>query len=129
MKRVKFAKIDKQAPLIVVPAKVNSLGRLRFLLDTGATHSCVTPQLVERLGVYSHGNAMALGAGGTMNLELVRIDSLEVGGAVVKRLTMAIVNVDHVSKLTRRIDGVLGNDFMKRFKVTIDYAKATVTFA
>jgi len=129
VKSVKFTSLDPRAPLIVVPARVNGIGRLRFLLDTGATHSCVTPQLVERLGLFVHGNATALGAGGTMNLQIVRIQSLEVAGALVKRLTVAVVNVDHVAKLTRRIDGVLGNDFMKRYVVSIDYKRSTVTFA
>jgi predicted aspartyl protease len=128
VKSVKFAKLDRRAPLIVVPAKVNGVGRLRLVLDTGATHSVVTPQLVERLGLVVHGSATAMAAGGTMNLAIVRIDSLEVAGAVVRRLTVAVVNVDHVAKLTRKIDGVVGNDFLRRFKVTIDYRKSTVTF-
>ena len=37
--------------------------------------------------------------------------------------------VDHVAQLTKRIDGVLGNDFMKRFVVTIDHRRGRVTFA
>ena len=128
MKRatVKFANVAPEAPLIVVPVKVNGVGRLRFLLDTGASHTCVTPRLVERLGLVTHGKADALGAAGAMSLALTRIESLAVGGAEVRKLTVAIVNVDHVTKLTKRLDGVLGNDFMKRFVVTIDWKKSQV---
>jgi hypothetical protein len=126
---VKFAKVDPAAPLIVVPAKVNGLGRLRFLLDTGASHTCVTPQLVKKLGITTRGKATALGAGGEMILEIAGIESLSVAGAEVRRLTVAVVNVDHVAKLTKRIDGVVGNDFLRRFVVTIDYRRGRVTFS
>ncbi len=128
MKSVKFAKLDRRAPLIVVPVTVNGVEGLRFLLDTGASHSCVSPQLVDRLGLVSRGNATALGAGGTMSLSIVRIATLELAGIVVKRLTVAVVNVDHVVKLTRHIDGVVGNDFLKRFVVTLDYKQSKVSF-
>lgn len=123
---VKFAKVAPEAPLIVVPVKVNGVGRLRFLLDTGASHTCLTPQLVEKLGLVTKGKADALGAAGAMSLALTSIDSLAVGGAEVRKLTVAIVNIDHVTKLTKRLDGVLGNDFMRRFVVTIDWKKSRV---
>jgi predicted aspartyl protease len=126
---VNFAQVSAAAPLIVVPVRVNGVGRLRFLLDTGASHSCVTPRLVKRLGLTAHGDAMALGAGGELKLSLARIDSLSVGKATVKSLTVAIVDIDHVAKLVKKVDGVLGNDFMRRFVVTLDYKKGKATFA
>lgn len=129
IRTVKFAKVDPQAPLIVVPAKVNGVGRLRFLLDTGASHTCVTPQLVKRLGLPTKGQAVALGAGGELNLELASIESLNVGGAEVTQLTVAIVDVAHVTKLTKRLDGVVGNDFMKKFVVTIDHGKSQISLS
>ena len=125
--RVKFAKLDGRAPLIVVPARVNGHGGLRFLLDTGASHSCVTPRLVARLELQTSGEATALGAGGELSLDLTRIDTLRIGAAEVHGLTVAIVDVDHVAKLVKRIDGVVGNDFLRRFLVTLDYKKRTVT--
>ena len=125
---VKFAKVNPQAPLIVVSAKVNGKGRFRFLLDTGASHSCVTPHLVERLKLELQGKAEALGAGGEMSLQLTRIESLSVGSAEVKNLMVAIVNIEHVTKLTKRLDGVVGNDFMRKFVVTIDHQKSRVSF-
>jgi predicted aspartyl protease len=124
---VKFAKFRAGAPLIVVPARVNGSAPLRFLLDTGASHSCITPQLVEHLGLRSKGETTALGAGGELSLQLTRIETLQVGAAQVHGLTVAIVDVSHVAKLVRRIDGVVGNDFLRRFVVTIDYRRNKVT--
>jgi predicted aspartyl protease len=124
---VKFARLRADAPLIVVPARVNGQGPLRFLLDTGASHSCITPQLVERLGLESRGQTTALGAGGELSLSLTEIATLRVGAAEVHGLTVAIVDVSHVAKLVRRIDGVVGNDFLRRFVVTLDYRKNKVT--
>lgn len=131
MKRgaVKFAKLNAQAPLIVVPVRLNGRGLQRFLLDTGASHSCVTPQLAKRMKLVPKGAGTALGAGGALQLQLAALGSLSVGGLTVKRLTVAIVDLDHVRQLTSRIDGVLGNDFMKRFAVTIDFPNSTVSFA
>ena len=125
---VKFAKVNPRAPLIVLTAKVNGRGRFRFLLDTGASHSCVTPHVVSKLKLSDHGKAEALGAGGEMSLALTKIESLSVGAAEVRNLTVAVVDVSHVTKLTKRLDGVVGNDFMRKFRVTIDYKKSRVSF-
>jgi predicted aspartyl protease len=124
---VKFAPLRAQAPLIVLPARVNGRGPLRFLLDTGASHSCLSPRLVARLGLASHGATTALGAGGELSLSLTRIETLEIGKAKAHGLTVAIVDVEHVARLVRRIDGVVGNDFLRRFVVTLDYRHRKLT--
>jgi predicted aspartyl protease len=126
---VKFTKGSRAAPLIVLSTRVNEVGPLRFLLDTGASHTCIAPQLVQRLALDLRGRAQALGAGGELDLQLTRIDSLSIGAATVRRLTVAVVDVDHVTKLLRRIDGVVGNDFLKHFVVTIDYRRGTLRLA
>jgi predicted aspartyl protease len=126
---VKFGKLNPRAALIVLPVRVNGKGPLRFLLDTGASHTCVTPRLVERLGLTTMGQATALGAGGELSLRLTYIDTLRIGRAEVTSLTVAIVDITHVSQLVSRVDGVVGNDFLKRFVVTLDYRKRKVTFA
>ncbi|MBK7857076.1 MAG: clan AA aspartic protease [Archangiaceae bacterium] len=124
---MKFSKPDPRAPLIVLPVKVNGRGRLRFLLDTGASHTCVAPQLVKALKLETSGNATALGAGGTLSLALTRIESLRIGAAEVRDLVVAVVDVEHVAKVLTHIDGVVGNDFLGQFVVTLDYRKRTVT--
>jgi predicted aspartyl protease len=130
VRAVKLARpISTSAPLLVVPVRVNGSGPLRFLLDTGASHSCVSPQLAERLGLARRGRATALGAGGALELRLAAVESLRVGPAEVKALTVAIVDIAHVEQLVRGLDGVLGNDFLRRFVVTLDYRKGTVKLA
>ena len=126
----KLAKRDK--PLILLETLVNDQGPFRFVLDTGAGGTIIAPELAKKLGVKADERAKpdkATGAGGQLEIRFGAVKSLEVGETKIKRLKVGIMDLAGISKaIETDIDGIIGYNFLKKFRVTIDYPKRTVTF-
>jgi predicted aspartyl protease len=126
----KLAKPDK--PLILLETMVNGKGPFRFVLDTGAGVTIISPGLAKKLNIKPHKRKKpdkATGAGGTMQIQFGTVKSLKVGEARLERLKVGIMDLSGIGKaIETEIDGIIGYNFLKKFRVTIDYPKQTVTF-
>ncbi|HWN13090.1 MAG TPA: aspartyl protease family protein [Candidatus Dormibacteraeota bacterium] len=111
---------------VIVSARINGLGPIILVLDTGADRTLVSPGALARLGipVVASGRAEVRGVTGAGPADVVWIASLEVGGA--KAGPLAIVAYDGN---LRQADGLLGRDFLDQFTVTIDAQTGRVTLA
>jgi hypothetical protein len=109
---------------IMVNATVNGSASAQLLLDTGADRTMINPRVLAAAGVSLArpvGSAMVSGVAGSQEMQFVTINSLDVGGATVGRLTVAAHGIDGAG------DGLLGRDFLDQFSVNIDSAKGVVT--
>jgi predicted aspartyl protease len=118
-------------PLLLVAALVNGTGPYCFAVDTGAGHSVLSPPVAEQLGLgQTKPVTVAGGAGEAGQGWMTRVESLEVGSTRLENLTMAVA--DFFESLSTavgaQIDGVLGHNFLSRFKVVIDYPGQTIFF-
>ena len=96
--RVKFRLAGGAQPLPLLPVRVNERGPYEFILDTGAGTSVLTPELAHSLGIKRTGSRQGHTAGGPVNM-----------------LAMLSGVVD------RRLDGIIGYNFLRHFRVAIDY--------
>jgi predicted aspartyl protease len=119
----KFRLEGGQNPLILLPTRVNGQGPFPFILDTGAGHSLVTPELAERLGLEIQGTKEGHGAAGALNVSMSCVETLSVGGAQVENVPVAITGELHriAAAIGASIEGDVGYNFLKHFVVTIDY--------
>jgi hypothetical protein len=109
---------------IMVNATVNGSTAAQLLLDTGADRTMINPRVLAAAGVSLArpvGSAVVSGVAGSQQMQFVTINSLDVAGATVGRLTVAAHGVDGVG------EGLLGRDFLDQFTVNIDSAKGVVT--
>jgi hypothetical protein len=109
---------------IMVTATVNGNARANLLLDTGADKTMINPRVLVEAGAPLSrpvGSAMVSGVAGSEQMQFVTIDSLEVAGATVGRMTVASYDVAGAG------DGLLGRDFLDHFSVNIDSTRGTVT--
>ena len=113
--------------LVVVDGQIGNLKGLRFILDTGATHSVLDRKVADRLGLQRH-------AGKVMNfdnyipVEWSNIQDLRVGPMRVQALRVMVVKLAEYSKLAENADGIIGLDLLSRSKkFTIDYDRRTVS--
>lgn len=109
---------------LVVPATANGK-RYRFILDTGASTSVMTPATREALGL-AEDDGMAVQASGAngevSDVRLMTVAELEVGGRAYRELTMAVMDLGHLeAKLESSVDGILGRNFLMRNDVEIDF--------
>jgi predicted aspartyl protease len=105
--KVKFRLAGGAQPLILIPVEVNGEGPFEFILDTGAGTSLLSSQLGERLGIKVLGSKEGQSAGGAVSVALARLSSLAVGGA--------------------KLDGIVGYNFLRNYKVGLDYPNETLS--
>jgi predicted aspartyl protease len=122
---VPFRLTPRKNPLILVPVFVEGKGPFDFILDSGASVSLLSSELGRSLGVAITGTEEGMGAAGTVALELGCVKSLSVGDAelhdVEVGLTEELARIGDV--VQARIDGDLGYNFLKHFRVTVDYGQ------
>ena len=110
--------------LVSVPVTINDRSTLLFLLDTGATSTILSSAAADRLGIPKGGNMTMLTAGGSLPVSLRNLESLQVANGRLTRVEIAVAEVPLMQKL--HVDGILGSDYLRRFKVTIDYDNEVV---
>jgi len=120
--KVKFRLAGGAQPLILLPTRVNGAGPFDFILDTGAGTSLLSAELAQQLNIKILGTKEGQSAGGKISVSLAKVDSLAVGQAKIEDVDVGIVDLDHISKtIGAKIDGDIGYNFLKHFRVTIDY--------
>lgn len=110
-------------PLVMVPAYVNGRGPHAFVLDTGASATVLSPALAAALRVETVAAEAMTGAGGMLQATTGRVGTLAVGGATLQDVSVMVA--DFLSELGRvagePIEGILGYNFLRHFRVTLDY--------
>ncbi len=98
----------------VVDATFNGAGQFEMIVDTGASGTVITQQMASALGVVPVGKAKANTAS-DRNVEFAigYINSIEVGGAVIENVPVAIAPSADLEI------GLLGQDFFSNYDVTI----------
>ena len=90
-----------------------------FLVDTGATYTTISSALARDLGINDlekHARVRFRAASGDIIAPLVQIRSLRIRDAYVENITVAVCDTCGDGL----IDGLLGLNFLQRFRVEID---------
>jgi predicted aspartyl protease len=129
-----FASTDAEEPsigfslmrdsLVVVPVTLNGRGGYKFLLDTGATNSILSRQTADQLGIPALRHATLLTAGGNMPVTVHAVN-MQIGSVQIRDMEIAVAESDLFRKL--HVDGLIGADYLRQFKVSIDYTHRTLS--
>lgn len=114
---------------LVVPVHINGRGPYQFVLDTGATVTCVDDELAASLTLPEVRGVVgsAAGVGGAGSLRLVSVDSLSMGGVRAHELEACVIDLQHLSGVGLDLDGLIGLNFLMEFRVTLDFERNIVT--
>lgn len=109
---------------VVVPATVNGQGPFRFIVDTGATHSTVTPNLVRVLGLKpAEVPAIVLnGITGTAQVSAVTLDKLQTGDLTIDGLVVPVV----WAPVMAGADGIFGAAGLTEKSLSVDFERNRV---
>ncbi len=122
--KTKFRLAGGAQPLILVPVEINGQGPFDFILDTGAGTSLLSTELGKKLGVKILGSKEGQSAGGAVSVSLAKVDSIAVGSARLDEVDVGLVDLSHIGNVVgAKIDGDLGYNFLKNYRITIDYQK------
>lgn len=108
---------------IIVPVYINGEGPQQFVLDTGATLTCLNESLADTLNLPEKRGQIGFGAtvSGARRMRLVGVDSLRIGDVKAFDLTACTLDLDHFRQAGLRVDGLLGLNFLKSFRMTLDF--------
>jgi tetratricopeptide (TPR) repeat protein len=106
--------------LIFSDVFINNQGPFRFAIDSGATLTAITPEVVTALGLKPVTTTVMHGIGGTGKAEssMFRVDTLQIGGIRIRNLPVGTYNDPVVSALA---DGIIGTTALAEFIVSINY--------
>jgi predicted aspartyl protease len=124
-KKIKF-KVTKTQHLLV-KAKINGVSG-NFILDTGASNSCVGFESIERFELNAKkSKTKASGAGGTgMKTQISANNNLQLGSWKNQDFSLVIFDLSHVNEALRQykskpVHGIIGADVLLQGKAIIDY--------
>lgn len=108
-------------PVLLVDVRVNGQGPFRFFVDTGATVTIVSTALARRLHLAPlPATVQGIGAGGAFATRASRA-SIAVGDVRQDRVLVATFDLSQINAAVGPTDGGLGYDFLKAYRVTVDY--------
>lgn len=125
---VRFELAGTGEAAVVVPVTINGQGPYPFVVDTGATLTCVDEQLAKTLNLPAA--AGTVGYGATLQsrgvIRLVSIESLHVGNAKGEGLMACTIDLQSLRGVGLDASGLLGLNFLKAFRVTLDFDTRTL---
>src|SRR5262245_27248363 len=77
---------------IIVPAIVNGIGPVSFMLDTGSNGSVISEALASALGAKAVAKTTLMSASGRRDALVVRIEHFAVGGGSTHELQMTVMS-------------------------------------
>jgi predicted aspartyl protease len=104
---------------VVVPATVNGKGPFRFIVDTGATHSTITPDLVRALGLKPAAipTVVVNGITGTTQVSAVMLDTLQTGDLISDAVLVPVVS----GPIMAGADGIFGAAGLAEKSLSVDF--------
>jgi len=112
---------------IYIEAQVNGKGPYNFMIDTGG-HTILTPRVIADLGLSSHGEATAVGAGEKVaSSGYAKVDDIRLGSLHLRDQVAITLDIYDPAIEGLRVDGMLGFELFLRFAVRIDYGAQTLT--
>lgn len=112
-----------------IKAKINKI-KGRFILDTGASNSCVGFDDIELFQLKTQeSDHKASGAGSTeIDTLISKKNNLKIGAFKLKKIPLILIDLSHINNALVKqnanpIQGIIGADILHKGKAIIDYNK------
>ena len=113
--------------LIVVEGRIADLRKLRFVLDTGVTHSVIDRKLAGRISVTRHPGKV-LNFDKTVPAEWAEVPDIQFGPIDVTRFSLMVSDLRYFQSFATNVDAVIGLDLLRLSSFSIDYDARKIFF-
>ncbi len=110
-------------------AKINGV-KGRFILDAGASNSCVVLNLIEYFKLDAEESETKAAGAGAIDMETQKSEnnSLKIGSWKTVKCHLVLFNLSHVNTAlvqhnAKEVHGIIGADILQKGKAFIDYSK------
>lgn len=128
--KVKLTKINTNH--FIIKAKINGV-KGRFILDTGASNSCVGLHLVDKFKLIAENNETKVAGAGTTGIEtkIALKNSVKISDWRYKNFTIVLLDLVHITEALKEhyskpIHGIIGAEILEKGNAIIDYKKQCV---
>ncbi|KAB1070624.1 acid protease [Tamlana haliotis] len=102
----------------------------RFILDTGASSSCVGFEAIETFKLHAEDSLIKAAGAGAIDMEtkLSKKNKVKIGKWSNNKVILVLFNLTHVNSAlinhnSKPVDGIIGADILKKGNAVIDYEK------
>jgi predicted aspartyl protease len=114
--------------LIVVDGRIGPLEHLKFILDTGASHTVVSRKIADQLAVSREAGSV-INFQRNLPVEWARFPEVQVGPIVATDARMMVADLNQYSEFAKDVDAIAGLDLLSRCqRVQVDYEAKLVAF-
>lgn len=114
--------------LIVMEGRIGDRGKLKFVLDTGVTHSVIDHKVADRISAPRHQSGKVLNFDKLISAAWVEIPEIEFGPVRASNFPMMIGNLQYFQSYATQVDAVIGLDVLRLSSFSIAYDAHRVTF-
>src|SRR5690349_24484754 len=97
--------------LIVVEGRIGAMGKLKFVLDTGATHSVIDRKLASKISVVRR-SGKVLNFDKTIPAEWVEVPEVQFGPIEAAPFSMMVSDLRYFQSFATHVDAVIGLDLL-----------------
>jgi hypothetical protein len=123
--KIKLKKITTNH--LELKAKINGI-KGRFILDTGASNSCVDISLIEYFNLEAQESKTKAAGAGATDMETQQADDnrLKIGKWTSNKCHLVLFDLTHVNTAltqhnAKEVHGIIGADILQKGKAIIDY--------
>jgi hypothetical protein len=113
--------------LVVIEGRIGGLGKLRFVLDTGVTHSVIDRKLAARTSV-ERSSGKVLNFDRTVLVEWTDVSEVQFGPIDLAHFSMIVSDLRYFQSFATNIDAVIGLDVLRLSSFSIDYDARKIFF-
>lgn len=113
--------------LILVEGGIGPLRGLRFVLDTGATHSAVSRRVADQLGLRRF-TGRVFNIDKIVKTEWAAIPEMELGPVRANHVPAMVTDLEYFKSIGTHVDVVIGLDLLGQKSFSIDFAGKKIRF-
>jgi predicted aspartyl protease len=114
--------------LILVEGRIGPLTALKFILDTGATHTVVDEKIADKL-LLPRQKGKVLNFDRYVKVEWTNLPELQIGPLHARDVHVMVSGLKQFSEFAEGVDAIIGLDLLRTSQsLRIDYAKSLVAF-
>lgn len=107
-----------------VPAKVNASAPMQFLIDTGGAGTHVDQEVAKKLGLEMERGVASASGNAQLEVGVIRSARTQVGDVQYAGQLIASPLAHLEPIFGRKLDGILGSEWMRSYVVELDYIKS-----
>jgi PadR family transcriptional regulator PadR len=114
--------------LVVAEGDIDSVHHLKFVIDTGATRTCLDRSLVQELGLTLLQPKTIFQFDKKLRVDSAVVRTISVGPLRAETIVVNVADLSHIEASGTPFDAVIGLDLLQVFPFQIDYEHSRIHF-